>query len=53
MKIQDLIQLTEAKLQRLNQEITTALTLGNSEGLMHLYVEVAETENTLTHLKVS
>jgi hypothetical protein len=51
MKIDELIALAEHRLMSLNQEMATALQLGQIETIADLNVKIDETQNTLTALR--
>lgn len=51
MNIQDLIVLTEAKLQNLNSAVVTATRAGDTVELMRLNTDIAETQQTLDKLR--
>lgn len=51
MKIQDCINLAEAKLQGLNNDMATAVATGNEDEIPRIQSEVDETETTLGLLR--
>jgi len=50
MKIAQLLEVAQSKLAALNTEMTTALRTGNTDEIVRLEAEIAETQHSIENL---